>query len=231
MYRVHLSGFNNAVVGLKVRFESLNSLKGAMPKDVEPYSKEITEQMFHTFRRRLYHDPAASIHNDTERQVSSEAPQLDDSNIVAFVLALYGWARDFTNDSDRDIIVQCKTCFARAGLWMYERIDQDGRALTGGGLQSTFYADNLHYHDCPWINGETQTDNPYAESHTQRKSPAWEVLATFLQRLDPSLSVEIQNSSQDVAATSDRTARDVADKARFERVKALTKSINLKRIK
>ena len=200
-----------------------------MPREVGPRTDKAHDNLFNRFRRLAYHINVSLVSQTvTDSSERAEPPESNEKNDAAFVLALYGWARDPFSKSSKDVVIQCNTCFARAGLWMYERIARDGQLFTGEGLQPILQADELHYSDCPWINSKTQMAHT-GDTESLPLIPAWEVLATFLRRVNE--ASENGGTTQDKPMDMDKATRNALDKARFERVRALTRSFNLHKSK
>ena len=232
LYRVHFNGFNNAVNCLRDRFESLTKDETIMPSDVQVNGDMDVKRIFGQFCARAYPSHAAAVPPDTESESATNPPPYNDVNSAAFTLALYGWARDTGNKDLKNVVTRCDACFARVGLWMYEHIDASGQLLTGGGLQPTLDASEVHYDDCPWINAATQQSG----SHTgltgmEPKRSASDILATFLNRAGEMASNGMGTALGTSRTSPDRDMQDAADKQRFKRVRELTRAFHMSKVR
>ena len=228
LYRVHFNGFNNAVNCLRDRFESLTKPETNMPSDVQVNGDLDVKRIFSQFCARTYPSHAAAVPSGTEIESPTNAPLYNDVNSAAFTLALYGWARDTGNKDPKNVVIRCDDCFARVGLWMYEHIDASGQLLTGGGLQPTLDASEVHYDDCPWINAATQQAGSHAGlTGMESKSSASDILATFLNRTGELASNGVATTLGANRASPDRDAQHAADKQRFKRVRELTRAFHM----
>lgn len=232
LYSVHFGSFNDTVKRLRDRFESLKTVKLALPREVETGRKMDTQKLFQSFIDRVYADRGDLASANTEGGDTAEVPQYNNANSTAFTLALVGWARDTNSKDAKDVVIHCGACFARVGLWMYEHDTESGEALSGGGLLPTLDAAETHYFDCPWVNSATQQpSSPSTTLKSSRMLPAWETLVSFLDSTTKTSPTPMAQNLDASTASSNRAARDIADKARLKKARELTQSFSFKKSK
>ena len=227
IYRVELNGFRNAIERLKARFASLAKIGNSLPNDVQVERDIDIPTLLNSFYRIAIPTNRPAQSHDNQEDVSLEGSDKMSADTAAFILSLLGWARDPTNNNNKDVVIRCDTCFARVGLWMYERQDENGESLSGGGLLPTLFAADSHYYDCPWIMGAKR--ETFSSSRMDEERPAWKTLATFLNWNETSSRHQEQTEATSVPLTADRTARDASDKARLKRIRELTRSFSFKK--
>ena len=197
-----------------------------MPSDVQCSGDMDTKRIFGRFCARAYSSRVAVGPPGAEGDGISGAPPFNDASSAAFTLALHGWERVVGSKDPKNVVVRCDACFARVGLWMYEHVD-DGQLLTGGGLQPTLYAHELHYDDCPWINAATQQSGLRAESNAKESKSASGILTTFLDGTGEMANKGVGSEAESDMASLDGDARDNADKQRFKKVRELTRTFHM----
>ncbi|KAI9726804.1 MAG: hypothetical protein M1828_000660 [Chrysothrix sp. TS-e1954] len=216
-----------------------------LPMDLNKTTAHLPSGFFATASAEKKLDDQPTSNNNESRPKSDEGRH-DPTDHAALALALTGWHGSIS--SPGYALATCDACFRRVGLWLYKPTisgSANGKdpSLEAEPLKLDLLSSHRDY--CPWVSATSQNAVGAFEGLA-----AWQILQRVIEN-----AAEFKRTSLESATSADETGAgrgagdqidgaaldepkpksieevEKEDKVRFAKLKELTKSMGLKRLK